>query len=415
VAYFNFRPIVVLIRLCDCRHRGAFRRVLIPVVLLCLTLTSVRGQVSDEISFRKHTLDLGRNETCAVADLNGDGRLDIVSGENWYEAPSWHKHRFRSFPTRNNYIDVFSDLPLDVDKDGHVDVVSVSYMSRKMAWFRNPGKADATWKESVIDSGAPVEFAFLVDMDNDGVAAEVLPQFGGADNGTAWYEVVEKGNATAWAKHEVHERSFGHGIGAGDIDGDGRNDILTPKGWLKAPADPREGGWEYRPDYDTEGGAGYLFVHDMNGDSINDIVTTMAHDYGVFWLEQAAPGSEGPKWKKHVVDDAWSQGHAMTIADLTGDGRPELVTGKRLFAHNGHDPGGREVLGLFWYDKVSDGAEWVRHIVHYGGRVGGGMQIPVVDLDRDGDLDIVVAGKGGVFLFENLSRRPARPPGRIQD
>ena len=120
--------------------------------------------------FRKHTLDLGRNETCAVADLNGDGRLDVISGENWYEAPSWRKHRFRRFPTLNNYIDVFSDLPLDVDRDGKTDIVSVSYMSRKMAWFRNPGRPQAEWKESVIDSGAPVEFAFLVDIDNDGNA-----------------------------------------------------------------------------------------------------------------------------------------------------------------------------------------------------------------------------------------------------
>ena len=402
MAYFSSHPFVALIRLCGCSRRGGFGRVTVGVVLLCLTFSTLRAQVSDEIPFRKHTLDLGRNETCAVADLNGDGRPDIMSGENWYEAPTWRKHRFRSFPTRRNYIDVFSDLPLDVDRDGHVDIVSVSYMSRKMAWFRNPGKANSEWKESVIDSGAPVEFAFLVDMDNDGVAGEVLPQFGGADNGTAWYEVVEKGNTTAWVKHEVHERSFGHGIGAGDIDGDGRNDILTPKGWLKAPADPRIGGWEYRPEYDTEKGAGYLFVHDMNGDGVNDIVTTMAHDYGVFWLEQGSPGSE-PRWKKHVIDDAWSQAHAMTMADLTGDGQPELVTGKRLYAHNGHDPGGREVLGLFWYEKNSETNEWVRHIIHYGGRVGGGMQIPVVDLDRDGDLDVVVAGKGGVFLFESLT------------
>ena len=95
---------------------------------------------------------------------------------------------------------------------------------------------------------------------------------------------------------------------------------------------------------------------------------------------------------------------AKMAADLTGDGYPELVTGKRLFAHNGHDPGGREVLGLYWYETARSGTEWVRHIIHYGGRVGGGMQIPVVDVDGDGDLDIAVAGKGGVFLFENLTK-----------
>ena len=398
--------------MCDPAGLSHFQRRATVLLLLCLGIVPSRGQVSDEIPFQKHTLDLGRNETCAVADLNGDGRLDVISGENWFEAPSWRKHRFRRFPTLNNYIDVFSDLPLDVDRDGKTDIVSVSYMSRKMAWFRNPGKPQAEWKESIIDSGAPVEFAFLVDIDNDGNAMEVLPQFGGRDNGTAWYEVVEQGSAASWLKHEVDERSFGHGIGAGDIDRDGRNDILTPKGWLKAPADPRAGRWEYRPEYDTGGHAGFLFVHDVNGDGRNDIVTSMAHDYGIFWLEQAAPGSAGARWTKRLIDDAWSQAHAMTMIDLTGDGRPELVTGKRLFAHNGHDAGGRETLGLYWYEQKPSGSEWVRHIIHYGGRVGGGMQIPVVDVDADGDLDIVVAGKGGVFLFENLEEGASMPHDR---
>ena len=364
------------------------------------------AQVSDEIPFRKHVLDLGRNEACAVSDLNGDGRLDIVSGENWYEAPSWRKHRFRGFPTRNNYIDDFSDLPLDVDRDGRVDIISVSYMSRKITWFRNPGKSSGVWEEAVIDSGAPVEFALLVDMDNDGKAEEILPQFGGADNGTAWYEVVRKAGSFSWVKHQVSDKGFGHGIGAGDVDGDGRNDILTPKGWLKGPDDPRVGSWDYRAEYNVEERAGFLYVHDVNADGVNDIVSTMAHDYGIFWLEQASSNAAQPRWTKHLIDDAWSQAHAMTMSDLTGDGHPELVTGKRLYAHNGHDNGGREVLGLYWYEQVLSvpGRPWIRHIIHYGGRVGGGMQIPVVDLDGDGDRDVVVAGKGGVFLFENLSR-----------
>jgi hypothetical protein len=388
-------------------HKHALRGfvVLGSLTLACVGSVPLDAQVSDEIPFRKHVLDLGRNEACAVSDLNGDGRLDIVSGENWYEAPSWTKHRFRNFPTRNNYIDDFSDLPLDVDGDGRVDIISVSYMSRKIVWFRNPGKSDRAWEEAVIDSGAPVEFALLVDMDNDGQESEVLPQFGGAENGTAWYEVVRKAGSHAWVKHLVSAKSFGHGIGAGDVDGDGRNDILTPKGWLKAPDDSRDGSWHYRAEYDVEGHAGFLYVHDVNADGVNDIVTTMAHDYGIFWLEQASSSAAQPRWTKHLIDDAWSQAHAMTMSDLTGDGHPELVTGKRLYAHNGHDNGGREALGLYWYEQAFSEPErpWIRHIIHYGGRVGGGMQIPVIDVDGDGDRDVVVAGKGGVFLFENLS------------
>ncbi|MDA1312145.1 MAG: VCBS repeat-containing protein [Acidobacteria bacterium] len=396
-------------------HKHVFRgfAVMGSLVMAWVGGIPLGAQVSGEIPFRKHVLDLGSNETCAVADLNADGRLDIVSGENWYEAPSWRKHRFRSFPTINNYIDNFSDLPLDVDGDGRIDLISVSYMSRKMTWFHNPGKPGGDWPEAVIDSGAPVEFALLVDIDNDGRASELLPQFGGAENGTAWYEVIGKPGSHSWVKHQVAEKSFGHGIGAGDVDGDGRNDILTPKGWLKAPEDPRIGAWEYRAEYDTEERAGFLYVHDVNADGINDIVTSMAHDYGIFWLEQASSKSAAQRWTKHLIDDAWSQAHAMTMVDLTGDGHPELVSGKRLFAHNGHDKGGREVLGLYWYEQTPpETGSWVRHIIHYGGRVGAGMQIPVVDLDGDGDRDVVVAGKGGVFLFENLSSDQQKSPER---
>ena len=138
-----------------------------PILLksLIFTLTGVTAVMagSDEILFRKHTVDLGRNEACAVADLNGDGKLDIVSGENWYEAPTWRKHKFRSFLFWNNYIDDFSDLPLDVNGDGALDIISVGWASQEIAWFQNPGAPQSAWQKHLIDSGSPVEFAFLVE------------------------------------------------------------------------------------------------------------------------------------------------------------------------------------------------------------------------------------------------------------
>ena len=95
----------------------------------------------------------------------------------------------------------------------------------------------------------------------------------------------------------------------------------------------------------------------------------------------------------------------MTLVDLKGDGHIGIVTGKRYMAHNGHDPGEREPLGIYWYEpiKVEGGVQWRRHVIDYGTRTGGGMQIPVVDIDGDGDLDFVVAGKSGLFLFENMT------------
>jgi hypothetical protein len=365
----------------------------------CLWAASVVTRPPD-VPFEKHTLDLGSSESAALCDINGDGKLDVVSGENWYEAPHWTKHRFRDIDYTNNYIDDLSTVPLDVDGDGHVDLVTVGWFSKKVAWWHNPGKTGQKWEEHTVDEGAPVEFAELVDLDNDGKAEEVLPEFGDLKAPLAWFERDHRGGM---AKHIVSPRSYGHGIGAGDVNGDGRNDILTPNGWLEAPKDPRSGDWQFHPDWKL-GDVGFMYVADVNGDGRPDIITSMAHNYGIFWLEHKADGT----WEKHMIDNSWSQPHAVTIVDFHGKHNIGLLTGKRFMAHNGNDIGSHEPLGVYWYERLvvpgSGNVEWVKHVIDYGGRTGGGLQIPVADIDKDGDLDFVVAGKSGLFLFENKSR-----------
>ncbi|HWR50368.1 MAG TPA: VCBS repeat-containing protein, partial [Bryobacteraceae bacterium] len=177
----------------------------------------------------------------------------------------------------------------------------------------------------------------------------------------------------------------------------------TPKGWFEAPADPRTGDWRHHADWDEAGHLSFMHVLDLNGDGKNDVLTALSHDYGIFWLEQGAAG----KWTRRVIDDSWSQPHALTLVDLTGDGHPELITGKRYMAHNGKDPGEREPLGVYWYEsrKSANGqVEWVRHVADYGSRAGGGMQIAASDLDGDGDIDLVCPGKSGLFIFENRTK-----------
>lgn len=381
------------------------KKTAIMFLLALIASNPVAGQVSDEIPFKAHTLDLGRNETSAFADLNGDGNVDIVAGENWFEGPTWEKHRFRSLGFFNNYIDNFSDVPLDVDSDGAIDVISVAWNAKRVAWFKNPGKGIGEWTEHSIDRGSNVEFAFLVDLDNDGEARELLPQFAGKGSDTAWFEVTGRGASAKWVRHQVSPQSWGHGIGSGDVNGDGRADVLTPKGWLEAPADPRAGNWTRHADFDL-GSTGFLYVHDVDADGLNDIIAAKAHDYGIHWLRQSKSAAGKREWDQQLIDDAWSQGHASALVDLTGDGRPELLTGKRFFAHNGHDPGGREPVGIYWYQYFLEGKNWIwaRHLIFFGGNIGTGMQIPVLDVDGDGDLDFAVAGKGGAFLIENQSR-----------
>jgi FG-GAP-like repeat len=360
---------------------------------------------SPEIPFASKALDIGISETCAIGDFNGDGRPDIFSGDAWYENPTWKKHVVRKLREYNGYLESLSDHAFDVDGDGKVDIVSTSWHAQRVWWSRNPGKPDLPWEDHVIESGWPVEFSFLVDLDNDGKARELLPQFGGDASPTLWYEV----SGGTLNKHVVSNRSYGHGIGAGDVNADGRNDIVTPLGWLEAPPDPRRGDWTFHPEFNL-GSTSFIYVTDLNGDGLPDLLTALAHDYGIFWMEQRP----GHTWVKHEIDSSWSQAHALAFVDLNGDGRKELLTGKRYMAHNGHDPGEHEPLGIYWYEYTLNGKDvvWSRHLIDYGTRAGAGMHIPVADLDGDGDLDFATATKAGLFVFENLTAGRAPQTGR---
>jgi hypothetical protein len=316
-------------------------------------------------------LDPGAMETAAVADMNRDGRLDIVSGESWYEAPTWKKHAFRSIGFANGYVDVFSDLPLDVNADGRIDVVSVSWFAKKIWWNENPG-ADATgaWREHVVTTHSPVEFAFLVDLDNDGVARELLPQFGDAKAPLTWY-ALRNGR---FEPRQVSDRSFGHGIGAGDVNGDGRNDIVT---------------------------------------------SLQAHGLGLAWFEQRRAADGTISFTRHMIMDdfatanaggvTFSELHGSAVADVDGDGLPDFVVGKRAWAHldSYYDPDPYGPAVLYVYRTVRDrrapgGARFEPELVH--NRSGVGSNVVAQDVDGDGAVDIVTATNRGTFVFHGTAR-----------
>ena len=313
-----------------------------------LLLIALRAPAGEGPQFRLHRVGQFRSEACGVGDFTADGRLDIVAGPYVYVAPDWKPWKIRELKGEVDeqgmgYYWDFANLPLDVDRDGLLDVVSVDWFQKCIDWYRNVGPEGGPWPRKLIEENGNYECADLVDIDGDGEENEVLAHV----QQTVWYE--RAGAATdspGMVRHIVSPKLLDFGGGVGDVNGDGRPDILRTGAWYEAPADPRQGDWTEHPlavggkQPNTVGHTPQIVLFDVNADGLNDIITSAAHDYGIFWYQQVREGNS-VTWKQHLIDDTWSQAHSLTLADIDGDGTPELFTGKRFLAHNGGDPGAR--------------------------------------------------------------------------
>ncbi len=360
---------------------------------------NLRTQPS-KVVFRKTVINADSDFECAcAADILGRGRLDIVAGDTWYEAPNWTPHKFREIgdwgrgPDSSGYRKDFADLPVDVNGDGRIDIVSSDYAMGEIFWHENPGKSDKMWEKHMIAKPGSAETSSLVPMLGKGTAC-VLPNCG---NQVVWYELRKSGPNPEWVEHVVGKEGAGHGIGWGDITNNGKLDLITPHGWYEQ-IDARADKWVWHADWECNPGDLGIGtpVYDFDGDGKNEIVFGSGHHYGLYCLKQNAAG----KWEQKPIDTSWSQAHALMLVSLEKKQPPVVLTGKRYLAHD-HDPGAKEPLGLFYYKYDRAEKRWVKCVIDENTHTGTGLQLTAVDLRKTGRLDIIAPGKSGLYLFQN--------------
>lgn len=387
-------------------QRMTFRAFLLTI-LAATAWGTLPAYAAENLGFRRHDIDAqATNSTCATIDVNHDGKLDIVAGGHWYEAPSWKKHFVRDVEVIRGRFDDYSSLPLDVNGDGWIDLISANYRSATLYWVEHPGKTilekpDTLWATHLIQKPGPMETARLHDVDGDG-QLDVLP------NGVrfaAWWQLNrQKSGNIKWIRNELPPEVAAHGIGFGDINGDGRGDIVTPNGWAEAPKDRKQGRWNWHPEFKLHrDGSVPMLVRDVDADGDADIVWGRAHGVGLYWLEQQKK-NDVREWQFHVIDTTWTQPHSLLWGDFDGNGKPELIAGKRYMAHDGKDLGEYDPLVVASYEFDGKLRTWKRRLISTSYDVGFGLDPKLVDLDTDGDLDLVCSGRSGLFLLENLRR-----------
>ena len=359
-----------------------------------------------QVQFERTKISDEKFEAASAADVNRDGKIDIISGGFWYEGPEFAtRHKIWEVPVQREYHDDFLDYPMDVNGDGYVDIITGGWFGKTLRWIENPGGPAEEWALHDIGQVGPVETARFWDVDGDG-QVEVCPNAGG---NVVFFRLVRDaaGKGTGqFTKHVVKIGGVGHGLGFGDINGDGRGDFVAPKGWLEAPEDPLTGEWQWHEEADVGHAGVPILVYDVNGDGRNDLIVSQAHSYGLAWWEQGQDDEGKRTWTKHAIDDEHSQCHDLALADIDNDGEVELITGKRYRAHNGGDPGSGDPLGVYYYNI--DGGRFERVIVNLGppGEASGvGIYFWVEDVDGNGWKDIIAPGKDGLYLFKNQGVR----------
>ena len=404
----------------------------IQVFLMVFTVSACaqrRTPPETKVTFVKmQLLDKYVSEGASIADINADGNPDIVAGPLWWKGPSFTGRQayaeVKYFPITGpgleGYATNFFTFPDNIDGDQWLDILLIGIPGTDSQWIQNPGKINALLTDSV--SWPPSRKALKNVCHESPVLVDVIgdekKELLAFSEGKLVLGIPNGNEQEAWKSLSISSYNmerfsvFSHGLGTGDINGDGLTDVLEKSGWWQQPENwDMVSPWTYRPyAFSQEIGGAQMFAFDVDGDGDNDVVSALnGHGYGLSWYEQQGK-KEGITFKEHkVMTDStagneygvcFSQLHAMESADIDGDGIPDIVTGKCYYAHNGRDPGAEEPAVLYWFKTVRN-ADGSTDLVPYqiDNDSGVGRQIAVGDLNNDNKIDIVTANKKGVFAF----------------